>query len=365
MITLNGNTAHSCVVYAHETGCWTAEVQCDADSMSGKVTLDLEGVEFICSVIKAQRDQAWLHVELQGGAGWSKELPPKAYAVNDAGTKVQLIVEDLARSVGETLGSIELGTPRLGPQHTRPAGRASVSLQEALRGTNWYVDYSGVTQIGARPSRTLTSDAFTLLGYKREAHEAIVSVDAADAILPGDVIEHELVPEGFRVKSLTLRWDPSVLLQMTLKADDDMDVVSLIQRIVALQLQEKLYGVYEYQVAGQSGQKLDLQPIRTKLMPSLARVPIWPGIPGAKMTIPTGMRCLVIFKDGDRSNPVVINFVDAADGNFEPDLVTLTCELKVEGEVTAKSNSPTEKVGLTSHITPTPVGPSSPPQGGT
>ncbi|MGV1035322.1 MAG: hypothetical protein ACOYBP_08945 [Microbacteriaceae bacterium] len=364
MITLDGKPAHSCVLDAHETGCWTADVQCDADQMSGKVSLDLDGVLFIGTVTKTMKDHAWLHVEIQGGAGWTQELQPKSYAVNDAGTKAQGVIEDLARTVGETLGSVQLDTPRLGSHYVRPAGKASLALTDCLRGTNWWVDHQGVTQIGARPERTLNA-GFDLRAYDRETNQASVTVDRADSILCGDIISHEMLPEGFKVKSLTLQWDESVYLRVTLRGDDDMDTLSLIERIVERKLSQNLYGIYEYRVVSQSGQKLNLQATRRKVLPDLASVPMFPAVPGAKYQLPTGMRVLCCFINADRTRPVVIAFVDETDGAFKPTLVTLSSALNVEGEITARASSPLERVGLCTHWHKSPTGPTDPPQGGT
>ena len=78
-------------------------------------------------------------------------------------------------------------------------------------------------------------------------------------------------------------------------------------------------GVFEYRVVTQSGERLNLQPVRVSLgMPDLQRVYVRPGVPGVKAMHTLGSRVLVGFVDQDEGNPAVLAFEDAEGSGFIP-----------------------------------------------
>lgn len=361
MIILDGKTVHELVLEADRIGCWVATCLVDAETMEGKLTLDVDGVSFVGTVVRQQLDASGLQVQLVGGAGWSTILPSYAYAVNDAGTKTRLVIEDIARVCGETLGTVEPGRERVGSHYCRRSGPASVTLEDCCRGSDWWVEYDGRTFVGQRASRQLANE-FEVIDYDRDAHELVVTADTADAVLVGDSLTHEILTEPFVVESLVLRWDPERRLEFTLRGHDDHDVYKSVEKIVQQILGKQLLAAYEYRVVGQSNDRLDLQAVERGTLPDLARVRVWPGIAGVRMAVTNGTRVLVQFIAGDPSKPVVTSFVDANGGNFSPNIVTFTSDVAAEGdieadgdisadgEVAANALLPTTIVRLTKHV---------------
>jgi hypothetical protein len=72
-------------------------------------------------------------------------------------------------------------------------------------------------------------------------------------------------------------------------------------------------GHYEFRVVQQSGERFDLQPVRSASgMPDLSNVPTRPGTAGHKAVVTPGCLVLVVFADANPALPNVVSF-DAPD----------------------------------------------------
>jgi hypothetical protein len=79
------------------------------------------------------------------------------------------------------------------------------------------------------------------------------------------------------------------------------------------------------------GERVSLQPVRVSTgMPDLQRVPMRPGMAGAKSTLIPGARVLVSFVDADPSRPQVIAFEDSEGGGFKPVLTSIDATMFVK-----------------------------------
>jgi hypothetical protein len=123
-----------------------------------------------------------------------------------------------------------------------------------------------------------------------------------DGMAPAVDVEYILEP-----KSLTVRvWGGP--------ADTTRLAGALGDFVRAMTARYKYAGTYEFRVVTQSGERLNLQPVRTAIgFDDLANVPVRPGIPGAKGKPALGSLVLVTFVDMDPSRPVVVSH-SAADG---------------------------------------------------
>jgi hypothetical protein len=78
-------------------------------------------------------------------------------------------------------------------------------------------------------------------------------------------------------------------------------------------------GVFEYRIVTQAGERLNLQPVRSRTdLPDLARVPVRAGVPGVKALHKPGAQVLVSFIDGDPSRPAVVGFDDPEQPGWMP-----------------------------------------------
>jgi hypothetical protein len=81
-------------------------------------------------------------------------------------------------------------------------------------------------------------------------------------------------------------------------------------------------GTYEYRVVSQTGNRLDLQPVLSSTgMPDLQRVPVMPGLSGAKSGLKLGSVVLVTWINADPGRPIVTSF-EGADGDGHKPLTT-------------------------------------------
>ena len=240
---------------------------------------------------------AW---RLVGGAGkWPTVLPPRAYA-NDAGVKVAVVLGDAAAACGETLGT--LPAARLGGHYVRAEGPAAAVLH-TLAPRGWYVDEAGVTQIGLRPTtaytgtaaRTRTDTALGVVDLAAEEIAGLVPGVVVDGSAPASDVEIELAPAR-----LTAR--------VWAGLGGSSRRVSAIAGIVRAELAPFRYaGLFEFRVVSQSGERMDLQPVRVASgFGDLSRVPVRPGVAGCRADVTPGELVLVAFVDRDPSRPVVV-----------------------------------------------------------
>jgi len=92
------------------------------------------------------------------------------------------------------------------------------------------------------------------------------------------------------------------------------------------------HGIYRYQVFRQTDEKLELQAIKLKPgLPDIIPVEMFPGVSGAFATVNPGSTVLVMFADGDPSQPVVVGFAPVSEGNLHyPEAVVLNAITSID-----------------------------------
>lgn len=317
-VTLNGNAASAALLSIPGVGLWIAGVDLvDAAELSGAVTLQILDTTWRGYIVSGGVVDGRARYRIIAGAGgWGRELAPKAYA-NDAGVKASKLIADAASEVGEPAPTNAPSTT-LGPHFSRPALPASFFLNH-LAPRAWYAGADGVVTFGARPA--LPASALPVVDRNPAARSTVLALsDSAAGLLPGTSTEYgpaadvelELAPEGLRARLYASAGASSRRAQAYAKL------------LAAADPAARFRGVHEYRVVTQSGERLNLQPVRSRAqLPDLARVPVRQGVPGVKALHAPGSHVLVAFLDGDPSRPAVVGF----DNPEQPGWMPLQLEL--------------------------------------
>ncbi len=311
--TFNGHRVTSARVNIPKWGCWYAEVQLDGEhTLTGATTLKMADLTLVGTILSGGPMKGRSSYRIVAGAGgWGRTIDSKPYK-NDAGVKVSTVLGDAAREAGETMASIA-AAQRVGPAWTRQEGPASRDLELISQGS-WYIDEAGVTTLGARPAGELVGKVTRITPVDLARGKLVLAAESIATILPGVVVDgltavdvlHEISPEGG--------------LRSTLWGAQQTSTLDSLRLLVAQLDPDRAYrGVTEYRITTLSSELLNLQPVRVSSgMPTLSRVPVWPGLPGVLQTPPLGSRVLVGFVDSDPARPYVAHFeADTASSGLE------------------------------------------------
>jgi hypothetical protein len=315
--TLQGVAVTACRVQIPAWGVWYADVQTSGDAvLAGRVTLVLADLTLTGTVLSGGSRQGRGSWRVVGGAGgWGREIAAQSEA-NDAGVKASVVLAKAAALAGETMGTVPTGT--VGPAWARPVGVASAALN-LIYPRGWYVDSAGVTQIGARASAVYVGQAIRLDGTDLALGKIELAAESIAALLPGavvdgvDAVDVEHVLDGGKLR--TTVWGAGVVAGARRPWSELIEAALPWLRFA---------GTWEYRVVTQSGERLNLQPVRVVTgMPDLRSVKVRPGLPGAKAEHALGSCVLVSFVDADPARPVVVGFEDADGEGFAPDTLDL------------------------------------------
>ena len=317
---LDGHTVTHAKLWVPAWGLPWAEVSLDEEvTLSGQVTLTIADLTQLVTVVSGGPNVGRSHYRLVGGhGGWGRTIAEKNY-VNDAGVKLSTVLGDAATAAGERFAEA-LPTTRIGTAWVRESGPAALAL-EHLATAAWYVDPEGLTRLGARAATTLAAE-YTASRVDLANGSTTLAADSIAGIVPGLSVEgltvadvmHELTPQALRSHV----WGANA-------SGGSRRVRALKSMLAQLLPDLRFRGVYEYRIATQDGERVNLQPVRTSIgLPYLPRVRVTPGIPGASASHYLGARVLVAFVNADPSRPVVVSFEDAEGPGFVPTLLKLS-----------------------------------------
>lgn len=315
--TLAGLTVTRALVQLPAWGVWWADVELDREAeLSGPVVLELADLTLAGTVVAGGNAIGKSKWRIAGGAGaWGRELPAKGYS-DDAGVKPRTVLLDAAQAAGETLDTATLpaAAVRLGARFAREGTAPASWALNVLAPETWYVGEDGVTRLGKRPLRAVTS-AYQAEPIDRASGVLRVAAESIAELVPGAQLEgltavdvqHELAPTGLR----TTIWGDTAASTTRRLAAYRAIFDSLYPRL-------RYLGVYEYRVVSLSDEKLNLQIVKSSArLPDLRRVPIRPGVAGTRLRPAMGSRVLVGFVDADPSRPVVLGFEEYGSETFE------------------------------------------------
>lgn len=285
---------------------WDADVELDVpddkDPPTGPFVLNMEGVEFRGTIIPARsgRYGGRTRIRVVGGAGGlTTELPPKNYA--GGVIKVRTVVLDILRESGESL-SPDAKDPILdqqlpGWQRGAGKGRDHLTRLGDKVGANWRVLRDGTVWFGTEGWAELDVSADPVV----EEHHGdgfMMTAPTQPLTYPGTVIRGQRIEQVVhRLEDRQLRSEhhaSSFRGGLRKFGDEQRRELDFTKRYPATVVTQNADGT------------LDVTPDDPLIKGTgLGHCAIYVGLPGTKIKVPQGTRCLVAFAAGDPSRAYV------------------------------------------------------------
>lgn len=328
--TLAGLTVTSALVHVPAGGPWFADVELEGDDVvEGRATLVLGTLELEGTVLAAHDGTHVLQRRLRmvaGAGGWGTLVPARGYH-NDAQIRARTPAEDIARAAGEQLGDdFSPGEQTIGIDYVRQAGPASRALEDVIGGASWWVDFGGVTRVGARSSAAAAPGSYEVLQFDPRTRVALLAVDRLADVGVGSVLAERLdAPQT--VRELAIEWTAEAARVRAWCGGSSTSrdrVVDALRALVARLTDGALYGPRLYRVGELVGDRVKLQPVdRSSGLPMIGPISLWPGMAGLHAELALGAHVLVEFVDGDRTQPIVTHFAGKDGTGWTPTSLVL------------------------------------------
>jgi len=325
---INGERLTRCTLHVPPRGAWHA--LCDfeaAPQLGARVSLQLGGLTLAGAPVAAY---GGVHAEQRlaivvGGAGaWGAEVRARAYH-NDASVKALLVAEDVAREIGESIGTFAPASERIGIDYVRDAGRAaSRVLEDVIGDVGWFVDFAGVTHVGQRPTApALLERDYKILDFDARERVATLQLSDPSKLAIGTVLASPAIPEAVRVHEYMIQADSDGIRILAWTGGSDRTagrLAELWRRLSRRHTDDSLFGLYRYRVVSAAVDgRVSLQSVRRGAgLPDIEPISQWPGIPGAHAELAPGAEVLVSFVEGSRNAPIITHYAGKGGSGFVP-----------------------------------------------
>lgn len=325
VVNVNGFEVQRMTLHVPHAGAWWADLDMmDAPALSGRVTLTI-GQTTLSGTVDARADGTQTlqrRTRIVGGAGgWGVALAPKDYA-NDLGVQALRVAQDAAREAGETLGGFVVPTPTVGAQYVRQSGPAARVLEDVTPGALWWVDYDGVTQVGARATSTPQSDRYQVLDFDPRTHVVTFAFEELADIPVGATLTASLdAPQTVRDLEVQVTEEGTLRARAWCGGTPTTHgrLAELWRRLVARATDDVLFGKWRYRVIRMSGDRVELQAISVRAgLPNVLPIPMRPGVAGVHAQLTPGTEVYVEFIEGSRAQPVISGFAGRDGAGFVP-----------------------------------------------
>ena len=311
-------------------GAWVADVIVQSTSpLPSSVAVTIGNLNLIGSVYRqatfAGRTEARL---VAGAGGWSKSVEARGYD-NPGGVPAQQVLSDAATEVGESvagaIGTVGAQFVRMGdsPQMPGKAGR----VLRSVAGTQWWIDSAGVTQIGVRPSGSVSS-AFTVLSFQGAHGDLLIATEDPASWAPGATFSSATVTQQ-TISSVRHEFRDDGVARLHVMVGSSDDWLDTIREMVRQEMAASLpfAQVYDYVVTRGSATVDALPADPTRGVPGVTGVPYRSGTPGGSATLAPGTHVGIGFLDGNPGKPVLMGAIDGTAPITESIGVTATLQL--------------------------------------
>jgi hypothetical protein len=297
-------------------GAWIANVDLDPEQLaqvppSGPVVItqsdDLKGpIGTFLGTIDPRASGVFLasaHLQVVAGAGgWDNPVTRQAWH-NDGGVLSTEVYQATANAVGEQL--IDQAPVRFLADFLRSVGPAS----RVLANVDWWVDFAGVTRVGARPTPTADS-SLEVLDWEPFEQRLELSCDVP--IVPGTVVSDPRIgPAPVTIRDVDQMFDGQKMrAQAWCATAPSTRLMTALHNLVEELGGTKYLKVYRYRFVQDRGRGLALQAVdKVAGLPDAIPVLVW-GPAGIKAKLKGAQEVLVDFVNGDPTQPVVRGISD-------------------------------------------------------
>jgi hypothetical protein len=334
LIEANGQPVLEALGRRRRVGAWRFDLLVDdPEALAGKVTLDVNGgaMTFVGTAVRSAVFSDTNHVQLiAGNGGLNTPGTPRHYNGTTVGGVLSDLLGDAREALSATADASVLGQPLAAwtTAATPVATLIGLLLAAGSPGAVWRSLPDGTVWVGNEtwPDAGIDSSLYQVFEDNAENSSMLVGCDAP-FLLPGTTFEGRKVSY---VEDIVGQEGKGVSTRIFFEDDGgtgDMDRVRAAMFALAQQAASRT-GVIDYSrkypatVVSQAGNLIDVQPelVNGKpLLGDMGSVPLWLGVPGARVSGIEGGRVMVGWSGGDPSAPYATLF----DGGETPDTLTL------------------------------------------
>lgn len=312
--SVNGQLATRLSIAIPYYGMWEGDVELATPQViTNPVTLVIGNLTMVGAIVRANTFAGVTYLRLVGGGGgWRKSIVPQAYA-NPSGVRLSTMLNDLAVNVGEQVNLF--ADENLGGYFIREGSTSETTVRASrilrqLAGDEWWIDTSGVTQVGARPTGTAITSDFSVVSWDPGRGAAEIATEDLASWLPSNTFTAPTVPVTQTISLTRVDIDRVGTMRLKILATDPDTLDRLNSPFGALVVAElpqlTFYGTYEYSIQRVSGSTVDVAPTDTTIsLPSITGLLMKPGLLGETVTPTVGSTCRVAFVNGQPSRPCV------------------------------------------------------------
>jgi hypothetical protein len=164
-------------------GLWVADVMLALATPlpTTSLMLSIGNLSLAGTVYRQSAFAGTVEARLVGGAnGWSQNVQARGYN-NPGGVLLSMVVGDAAKDVGEKV--VVAVDQTLGNFYARSGDKASRVLG-AVAGPYWWIDSTGVTHVGPRPTGAVASE-FVVESFHGHTGELVISTEDYASWQPG------------------------------------------------------------------------------------------------------------------------------------------------------------------------------------
>lgn len=331
---INGETLVSVSLHVPNIGPWWADVVFEtAPDIEGRVTLTIGSAELSGTLQSNATFAEQRRAKVVAGAGGWGSLVSAQHYHNDltdgggGGVRARTVADDAARIAGESIGSFDAASERVGADYVRQAGLASRVLEDVIGGAPWHVGYDGLTNVGERSTNEVDERVCQVLDFDPRESLVTLAVDDLSAVTVGSIVSDGLdAPQTIHELRIDVSPDSSRVIGWTGGSLQSRGrLAGLLRGIVRRSVDDKLFGVHRYRVLAMSGNRVELQVVTADgNLPDQIPVDMKPGVAGSHAKLTPGTVVLVQFVDGLRTLPIITAFAGKGEATHSADELDFT-----------------------------------------